>query len=65
MKLVFPYSVKYPRTQNWYNGDWRKLSNWCNGIGKCAVDWEYMNECFLFTRERDKMLFLLKWGDLH
>ena len=62
MKLIFPYHIKYPRTDNWYNGDWIELSNWCSSsIGNCTKDWEYMNESFLFTKERDKLLFMLRW----
>jgi hypothetical protein len=63
MKLVFPYHVKYSRTDNWYNGDWKELSDWCSlSIGKCAKDWEYMNECFLFTKEQDKLMFIMRWS---
>ena len=63
MKLVFPYRVKYPRTANWYNGDWRELSDWCSSsIGKCAKDWEYMNDSFLFTKEQDKLMFMMRWS---
>jgi hypothetical protein len=49
MKLVFRYHVKYPRTINWYDGDWRELSDWCSSsIGKSAKDWEYMDNSFFF-----------------
>ena len=62
MKLVFRYHVKYPRTINWYDGDWRELSDWCSSsIGKSAKDWEYMDNSFFFTNERDKLMFIMRW----
>jgi hypothetical protein len=63
MNNKFPFRVQYPRTGNWWNGDWRDLSNWCSAsIGECAVDWEYIDKCFAFNKARDKTLFLLRWS---
>jgi hypothetical protein len=59
--LVFPYCVPYPRTGNWYCV-WRELSSWMtDNFGKCAVNWEYMDEKFWFKTAEDKTLFLLRW----
>ena len=58
----FSYQVKYPRTGQWWSGDWQKVSDWCNNtIGTCTADWEYINECFAFNNEQDQMMFILKW----
>jgi hypothetical protein len=59
---VFPYCVSFPRTDDWWNGEWRDISNWCSEtIGGVVTHWEYMDKCFWFKREEDKTLFLLKW----
>lgn len=65
---VYPYRVDFPRTANWWNskadgseGDWAKISNWCNEcIG--PGEWEYYNSEFVFANEHDYMLFKLKWN---
>jgi hypothetical protein len=63
----YPHWVKYRRTRNWWLhpepggvGEWAQLSEWCNticGRGK----WEYINEYFMFNKESDKTMFLLRW----
>lgn len=60
---VYPYKVSFPRTGDWYSneGTWYRISTWCNttfGRG----NWEYYNNSFVFSEERDFMLFKLKWG---
>lgn len=57
---AFPAKVFYPRTQRWYEDDWRNLSTWCTttyGQG----NWEFINNNFLFKSEGDAMLFKLRW----
>ncbi len=57
---VYPYRVPYLRTSKWWNNDWSDLANWCDQcIG--AGEWNYYNEEFVFTNEKDYMLFKLKW----
>lgn len=56
----FAYHVHYPRTQNWYEDNWRELSEWCTATyGK--GNWEYMNSYFLFATDLDALLFKLRW----
>lgn len=57
---IYPYRVNFPRTANWYNADWGTISRWCDqtfGPG----EWEYFNSEFCFQKERDVMVFKLKW----
>jgi hypothetical protein len=57
----YAYRKKFPRTSNWWSGDWAKLSDWCDeiyGIG----EWEYINESFAFLRAKDLTMFLLRWS---
>jgi hypothetical protein len=64
---VYPYRIEYERTANWWankatgeDGDWAKISNWCNEcIG--AGNWEYYNSEFVFSDEKHYMLFKLRW----
>lgn len=65
-KELYQYRVPFKRTANWWagdgNGDWAKLSAWCNQMfGK--GNWDYFYDGFVFEQERDYMLFKLKWGD--
>lgn len=60
MSKQYPYSVKYPRTANWWGRDWGLRSSWCTdafGIG----NWEYDHEHFMFKTEEDKLMFVLRW----
>ena len=64
---VYPYRIHFPRTRQWYpnhktygDGDWIKLSIWCNQCFASA-DWNYYGDTFVFSREQDYMLFKLKW----
>lgn len=59
MNEAYPYSLPYPRTAKWYDGDWRELSDWCEQT--ISGEWEYFNSEFRFATERAKMLFMLKW----
>jgi hypothetical protein len=64
---VYPYRVTFNRTAQWYpnsstygNGDWIKISEWCDSsIG--PGNWDYYWNEFVFSREEDYMLFKLKW----
>jgi hypothetical protein len=62
---VYPHRVDYPRTPNWWGGlgvegDWSKISSWCDEIiGK--GEWEYYGGTFVFCTESSLMLFKLKW----
>ena len=59
-KEVYPYSIPYKRTQNWYTDKWRDISNWCNEcIG--PSEWNYYGSEFVFTEEKYKMMFMLRW----
>ena len=61
----FPYKVFYPRTINWWNGggDWYQLSHYVSDVlnCKCGIDWDYIDNHFVFVRESDQMMFLLRW----
>lgn len=65
---AYPYRIDFPRTKQWYpnyatygDGDWSKLSDWCN---RCMEpgEWNYYGDAFVFAREEDYMLFKLKWS---
>ena len=63
---VYPYRIHFPRTGQWYpdkiygDGDWVKISEWCNQCIATA-DWNYYGDTFVFSREQDYLLFTLKW----
>ena len=65
---LYKYRVPFKRTANWYGnkgreGDWSKISEWCNQtLGR--GNWEYYYDGFVFEKERDYMLFILKWPEL-
>jgi hypothetical protein len=57
----FPFKVKYQRTNDWYTSRWYDLSTWCNEM--CEIgSWEYTNEQFLFKKQEDQILFVLRWS---
>ena len=60
MLSKFPHGVVYLRTNDWYVGRWRTLSNWCD-LTYGAGNWEYIQERFVFKTEPDKTMFILKW----
>ena len=54
--------VEYKRTGDWWvgGGQWYKLATWCDeNIGH--GNWDYYHEHFVFEKETDKALFILKW----
>jgi hypothetical protein len=75
MKTDYPYkSKKVQRGRWWYvapdgkDGQWYGYYTWCNEtIGKwCNINdgespWEFMDDCFLFRREADLLMFKLRW----
>lgn len=57
----YPYSVKHPRTKNWFSNDWREISSWCNDtLG--VNNWEYFHEHFCFRNKQDLLWFKLRWS---
>ena len=58
--VTYPYRIDYPRTSDWYYGDWAKRSSWCDEcIG--SGEWNYYGDSFVFSHEKDYMLFKLRW----
>jgi hypothetical protein len=57
---VYPYRIHYPRTSDWWDGGWAKLSSWCNECFEPG-EWNYYSNSFVFSHEKDYMLFKLKW----
>jgi hypothetical protein len=57
---VYPYRIHYPRTSDWWDGSWAKLSSWCNECFEPG-EWNYYSNSFVFSQEKDYMLFKLKW----
>lgn len=58
---AYPYRAPFPRTGAWYDGDWQKISSWCDrSIGPGL--WEYFNSEFRFAEEKGLMMFTLKWS---
>lgn len=56
----FPLRIPYPRTAEWYSGDWGELAEWCDqafGQG----NWEYFNSEFAFKNEKQVNWFKLRW----
>lgn len=63
---VYPFRITFPRTGDWYDsgGTWYRVSTWCNstfGEG----NWNYYGGDFVFEKERDFLLFKLKWSEHH
>lgn len=55
--------VEYKRRGDWWasGGLWYQISTWCNEqIG--VHEWDYVNECFIFIDEQDKIMFKLRWS---
>lgn len=62
--VQYPYRASFPRTGDWYSseGTWYRISTWCNtAFG--AGNWNYYGNDFVFERESDYMLFILKWQE--
>ena len=56
------YSVKYPRTFDWYNGRWAELAQWCDATyGQRQWAWSHLSEEFLFKKLSDRTIFILRW----
>lgn len=56
------YTVKYPRTRDWYKKDWPDLVEWCDtAFGHGKWGWDHVTPAFVFNKESDKMLFMLRW----
>lgn len=63
---IYPYSVTSLTVNRWHGGSWSKYSKWCDdtiGVG----NWEFYSlhisgGHFLFKREKDKLMFIIKWG---
>ena len=57
----FPYKVHFPRTANWYvnEGMWYQISHWLHDT--IGYDWDYVDSHFVFGKESDKMIFMLRW----
>ena len=65
MNKQFPYGVRYKRTRTWWSpgGDWYKISNWLSKtIGRSGIDWDFIDEHFVFNQEIHRTLFLLRWS---
>jgi hypothetical protein len=56
----FKYGVSYKRTPDWWSDDWADISDWCNSTHG-AGNWEYINQHFLFQKQSDLTVFVLKW----
>lgn len=62
LKTTYKYRVPFKRTGKWWDGDWRDISTWCNQtIG--PGNWDYYYDGFVFEKERDYMIFKLKWDN--
>jgi len=64
-ELPLPFKVRYPRTAEWWEKDWRVLSDWCSkniSASKELGEWDYYGGYFLFQTEEAAMLFTLRWS---
>lgn len=57
---TYPHFINFPRTPNWFRGDWADISSWCTQtFGR--ENWEYFGGEFRFIHERDAAVFVLRW----
>ena len=60
-KYPYPYkSRRFIKGPIWYQHVWRDMSNWCDA--HMPDSWEYDGGYFVFKREQDLTMFILKWG---